>query len=84
GIWSQITSPLLGPQPAGWYEGGFWALTQSPGDIQDGFFILTNQARRKYLDAEDPVLPINNLTITVPAGISINHAFDCLFLSGAP
>jgi hypothetical protein len=42
--------------------------------------IISFNTRRKYLDAEDPALPINKAGLVAGA----NHPFDQLFLMQAP
>jgi len=55
----------------GWYEMTFEQPTNP---------IISFNTRRKYLDAEDPALPINKAGLVAGA----NHPFDQLFLIQAP
>jgi hypothetical protein len=74
-----ITAPILGNAPAGWYESGFWSLRE---EMILGVKRARNHSIAKYLNAEDPLLPIfadnghwyDNAT----------HPFDTLFMLGAP
>ena len=55
----------------GWYEMTFEQPTNP---------IISFNTRRKYLDAEDPALPINKAGLVAGA----KHPFDQLFLMQAP
>jgi hypothetical protein len=88
-----VNGPEYIPWNCDWYIGcerGLFAGLLFGGDILPGWYemnfeqptnpFISFNTRRKYLDAEDPTLPINQNGLVAGA----NHPFDQLFLMQAP